>query len=120
MTNEQLTKEVIAIREHQAKCDAEHEKYEMLIKEMQEEIKATKSLAEDVHIMAMNIEKMQKTLDDTNKKVDALTSKEFVEYKENKKIMKQNIFSVFLGAGGTFILGLIGWLIKEFLLKGGN
>jgi len=120
MTNEQLTKEVIAIREHQGKCDAEHEKYEMMFKEMQEEIKQTRILSEDVHLMAKNMERMQATIEDTNKKIDALTSKEFVEYKENKKLVKQNIINKVIGTIIGFIISAIGFGITWFISKGGN
>ena len=118
MTNEQLTKEVLKIREEQAKGIAEHEKLEMVLKELQEDVKSTKTLAEDVHILAINMENMQKSQDEINKKVDALTSKEFVEYKENKKIIKNNILSVFAGAVGMGLLSLIIFFITNFV-KGG-
>ena len=48
MTNEQLTQKVIEMEAHQAKCDAEHERYEMMFREIQEDIRTTKNLAEDV------------------------------------------------------------------------
>lgn len=120
MTNEQLTQEVMYLKEHQAKSEAEHEKFEMILKELQEDVKTTKTLAEDVHIMAINMKNMQIAQDNMSKKVDAITSKEFLEYKENKKIVKKNLVSAFAGAVGTFFIGLIGWLIKEFIMKGGN
>lgn len=120
MTNEQLTQEVMNLKEHQAKAEAEHEKFELVLKEIQEEVKSTKLLAEDVHIMAINMKNMQIAQDEMNKKVDALTSKEFVEYKENKKMLKQNLISAFIGAGGTAFIGFIGWLIKIFIMKGEN
>lgn len=115
MTNEQLTQEVISLKEHQAKCDAERENVYSIIKEMQEDIKNTKALAEDVHIMAINMKSMQQTLDATNRKVDALNSQEFVEYKENKKIIKNNIISAFAGAVGTGLLALVIWFINNFM-----
>jgi len=113
MTNEQLTQEFVKLAEQQAKAEAEHEKFEMVLKELQEDIRTTKRLSEDVHIMALNMQNMQKTLEETNRKVDALNSKEFTEYKENKKLVKQNIISkvtttvVAIVFGGlAFILGL--------------
>ena len=113
MTNEQLTQEVMKLAEHQAKSEAEHEKFEIVLKELQEDVKTTKSLAEDVHILAINMENMQKTMDETKRTVDALSSKEFTEYKENKKIL-----SVFAGAVGTGLLTLIVWFITNYV-KGG-
>lgn len=119
MTNEQLTQKVIEMEAHQAKCDAEHERYEMMFREIQEDIRTTKNLAEDVHIMAINMQQLQKTQEDMSKKVDALTSKEFVEYKENKKAIKSQIISIIVGSVGTIILGFIGWLFMTFINKGG-
>ena len=104
MTNEQLTQEVMNIKEHQAKAQAEHERFEMILSELQENIKSTKSLAEDVHIMALNMQNMQKAQEETNRKVDALSSKEFTEYKENKKLVKQNIISKITGVVSEIIL----------------
>lgn len=104
MTNEQLTQEVMNIKEHQAKAQAEHERFEMILSELQEDIKSTKSLAEDVHIMALNMQNMQKAQEETNRKVDALSSKEFTEYKENKKLVKQNIISKITGVVSEIIL----------------
>ena len=116
MTNEQLTQEVMNIKEQQAKSIAEHEKFEMILTEIQEEVKSTKSLAEDVHIMAINMQNMQKAQEETNRKVDALSSKEYVEFKENKKLIKQNVISKITGTiTGVLITGVI-WLISLYYL----
>lgn len=119
MTNEQLTQNVVDLLNYKAKSEEEHKMFESMIQRIQDSINSFTKLAEDVHIMAINMESMQKTLETTIKKVDALTSKEFMEYKENKKIIKQNLISGFLGAGITLIIGIIGWLSKEFIMKGG-
>lgn len=119
MTNEQLTQEIMNIKEQQAKAEGEHATFKLILKELQEDVRTTKNLAEDVHIMALNMKSMQETLNDTNKKVDAITSKEFVEYKENKKLVKQKMLSAVIGAIAGFGIGLISWLIKDFIEKGG-
>ena len=69
MTNEQLTQEIMKLAEHQAKCDAERENMLSIVEELKEDIKATKTLAEDVHIMAINMKNMQETVKETNEKV---------------------------------------------------
>ena len=69
--------------------------------------------------MAINIERMQKTIEDTNKKVDALTSKEFIEYKENKKLVKQNVISKITTSVVTTIFGIITFLVGLYISKGG-
>ena len=83
----------------------------MILSELQEDIKSTKSLAEDVHIMALNMQNMQKVQEETNRKVDALSSKEFTEYKENKKLVKQNIISKITGVVSEIILLGLAFLI---------
>ena len=114
MNNEQLTQELIAIKAQQAKSIAEHDKFDLLFKELQEDVRYTKTLAEDVHIMAINMERMQTTLDETSKTVSELVSKEAKEYDENKKLIKQNIISTLAGAVGTGLIALIIWAIKTF------
>lgn len=115
MTNEQLTKEVLKLSEQQAKSIAEHEKFELILSEIQEEVKSTKSLAEDVHIMAINMQNMQKAQEETNRKVDALTSQEFVEYKENKKIVKQNVISKITTSIITVIFGVVTFFVGMYI-----
>lgn len=119
MTNEQLTQKVVELEEFKGRSEAEHERFETIVKELQEDVRATKGLAEDVHIMAINMQNMQKTQDEMNKKVDALSSKEFLEYKENKKAVKSQIISILIGSIGTLVLGFIGWLFTQFMSKGG-
>lgn len=108
MTNEQLTETVVDLVAYKAKAQEEHIMFKQTLATLSEDLKATKSLAEDVHIMAINMQNMQKTLDETSKKVDSLTSKEFLEYKENKKLIKQNIISKLTG-------GLVGAVITALI-----
>lgn len=117
MTNEQLTEEVMHLNEFKAKSEAEHKQFWTIIKEIQEDVKTTKNLAEDVHIMAINMKRMQETLDDTNKKVDAITSKEFVEYKENKKLVKQNIISKLTGVITGAVISAVSYFIGLYFNK---
>lgn len=126
MTNEQLTQEIMKLAEHQAKCDAERDSILITIEELREDIKSTKSLAEDVHIMAINMKSMEQAQSDTNiklaetnKKVDAISSQEFLEYKENKKMVKSNVISALSGALISGVLAIILWVITEYFSKGG-
>lgn len=126
MTNEQLTQEILKLAEHQAKCDAERESFLITIEELREDIKSTKTLAEDVHIMAINMKSMEKAQSDTNiklaetnKKVDAISSQEFLEYKENKKIVKSNVISALSGAIVSGVLAIILWILTQYFGKGG-
>lgn len=126
MTNEQLTQEFLKLAEHQAKCDAERENMLMIIDELKEDVKSTKSLAEDVHIMAINMKTMQevqeetkkettKQLEEINDKVNTLSSKEFKNYQENKKIIKDKIVGAIGGGLGVGTIAFIIWFIKKFM-----
>lgn len=119
MTNEQLTNKVIELEEAKAQCLVEQEYFRKTISALQEDVKTTKGLAEDVHIMAINMESMQKTLSETNKKVDTLANKEYKEYEENKKIIKDKVLSGLTGAGVTGAIGFIVYLITQYVSKGG-
>ena len=115
MTNEQLTQRVINLETRQARCEGQHEKYELLFKELQEDVKTTKNLAEDVHIMAINMQEMQNNLSETNKKLDKLAKKDYEEYEENKKAIKGKLRDIAIGAIGTAIIGAISWLFMQYI-----
>ena len=106
MTNEQLTEKVIDLLAYKEKAQEEHDTFKSTLNRLQNSIDTFTKLAEDVHIMAVNMENMQKTLEETNQKVDALTSKEFLEYKETKKIIKQNLINKIVGG----FIGVLGTL----------
>lgn len=121
MTNEQLTQEVMKLAEHQAKCDAERDNMINVVEDLKEDIKATKSLAEDVHIMAINMRNMQETLKETNEKVEELSQKDYNNYKDTKKIVKNSIISGVTGSLITIVIGIVAFLIKLYLdMKGGR
>lgn len=114
MANEQLTQDLMTLKERQIKNDTKIDNIMNIINELREDVKSTKNLTEDVHIMAINMSNMQKTLEETNKKVDALSQKDFNEYESNKKIVKDKVISAIAGAIGTTVVGLIIWAIQNF------
>lgn len=114
MTNEQITQDLMSLKERQIKNDTKIDNIINVINELREDVKSTKNLTEDVHIMAINMANMQKTLEETNKKVDALSQKDFNEYESNKKIVKDKVISAIAGAIGTTVVGLIIWAIQNF------
>lgn len=118
MTTEQLTLEVMKLAEHQAKCDAERERMLEIIEELKEDIRATKTMTEDVHILALNMEGMQKTIQETRDKVDELAQKDYNNYKDTKKLVKNNIISGVVGAVVTGVIGVVSFLIS-MIVKGG-
>lgn len=114
MTNEQITQDLMGLKERQIKNDTKIDNIMNIINELREDVKSTKNLTEDVHIMAINMSNMQKTLEETNKKVNALSQKDFNEYENNKKIVKDKVISAIAGAIGTTVVGLIIWAIQNF------
>lgn len=119
MTNEQLTIEVMKLAEHQAVCDAERKRMTEIIEELKEDIKTTKKMTEDVHILALNMEGMQKTIQETRDKVEELTQKDYNNYIETKKIVRNNVISGVVGSILTVLGGAIAILIG-ILSRGGN
>jgi predicted RNase H-like nuclease (RuvC/YqgF family) len=114
MTNEELVKDLMNLKERQIKNDTKIDNIINVINELREDVKSTKNLTEDVHIMAINMSNMKKTLEETNKKVDALSQKDYNEYENNKKIVKDKVISAIAGAIGTTVVGLIIWAIQNF------
>lgn len=110
MTNEQLTQEVMNLKAYQAKAEQEHKIFSETLEKIQESLNIFNKLAEDVHIMAVNMENMQKSQDAISKKVDSIMSEEFLEYKENKKRIKQQVIDKITGG----VLGFIGAMIVYF------
>ena len=110
MTNEQLTQEVMDLKAYQAKAEQEHAMFNKTLEKIQASLDTFNKLAEDVHIMANNMGNMQKTLEATNKKVDSIMSEEFLEYKENKKRIKQQVIDKITGG----VLGFIGAMIVYY------
>ena len=120
MTNEQLTKEVTDLKAYQAKCQAQHESYKEIFDDMRDDIKATRDLAENVHLMAQSMQSMQKAQDNMNKRLDELASADYVKYKENKKIVQSQLLSGIVGAFLTFVIAIISWIIMGYIhSKGG-
>ena len=110
MTNEQLTDRVIELLAYKEKAEQEHKMFNETLEKIQASLDVFNKLAEDVHIMANNMTNMQKTLDATNKKVDSIISEEFLEYKENKKRIKQQVIDKITGG----VLGFLGAMIVYF------
>ena len=117
MSDEVLQEHILELMKKQAACDAERSQLLAEIEDMKADIKTTKSLAEDVHILAINMETMRTTLDETCIKVAQLTEKDYNNYKDNKKLIKSNLISLIIGAlvGGG--LNIIQFVIKEYITK---
>ena len=126
MSPEQLTQKFMELSEHQARyeamCSADKEKMLLLIQELKEDIKSTKEdvkatrkLTEDVHMLASSMQDMKEEQKEINRKVNALSSEEFLAYKENKKLVKNTIISAIFGAVGIGLLYAIIWFLVKFV-----
>ncbi|MCQ2968525.1 MAG: hypothetical protein MJ191_00110 [Clostridium sp.] len=118
MTNEELIVLAVELKGRCNQIEANQESINNIISEIKDDIKATKSLAEDVHIMAINMKNMQETLDETNKKVDLLNNRDLEEYRDTKKQFKNNIISGICGALIPSIIGVIVWIVESYKIGG--
>lgn len=119
MTNDQLTAKIIEVSESQARAEIEREQILETVKELKEEIKTTKSLTEEVHIMAVNMTNMQKIMQETNERVEELSKKDYNSYVDAKKKIKDSIISGVTGAALTVVFSIITLLVSA-LQRGGN
>lgn len=123
MTNEQLTQEVLKLAEHQAayeaRCESEKENILIWINEIKEDVNTTKTLTEAVHIMAVDIKNMQEEIGNTRKNVEDLIKKDYNNYEENKKIVKNTILGKITDAIITAIIVGISTLSVIYINKGG-
>lgn len=126
MSPEQLTQKFIELSENQARyeamCSADKEKILLLIQELKEDIKttkedvkATRKLTEDVHMLASSMQDMKEEQKEINRKVNALSSEEFLAYKENKRLIKNTIIGAIFGAVGVGLLYAIIWFLTNFV-----
>lgn len=117
MPDDVIQTQIIELMKKQAAHDAERGQLLAEIEDMKADIKTTKALAEDVHILAINMETMRTTLDETCIKVAQLKEKDYNNYKENRKLIKSSVFSLIVGAiiGGG--LNIIQFIVKEYLTK---
>lgn len=108
MTQEQLEEKVATLAENQAVIKEELKDLHKDLDTLTNSMNAVQSLAEEVHILAVNITEMQKTLDITIKKVGDIEMAEYNRYKENKKAIKNVIVT---GITGTVLSAVIAFCI---------
>lgn len=120
MTNEELTREIMEIKEKQIRMDSKHERYDELFKTLQDDIKTTRDLAEDVHVIATNMRHLQSTQDSMKQQLDKIVTKDYDTYKERKKLVVNQIITGITGSILTLAIGVIGWLIITYILSKGG
>lgn len=118
MTNEQLTEHIVELEKYKAQAEQEHKSFRSALEKIQESLDAFNKLAEDVHIMALNMTTLQEKQNDIDQKVDGLIQKDYKKYEENKKIINQKILDKGIGAligiGGTVLV-----FFAKMFLEGG-
>lgn len=75
MTNEQLTQEVLKLSEQQAKSIAEHEKFQIILSEVQEGIKSNTELTIAVKEIATEMKYLREEQTDMNKRLRIIEEK---------------------------------------------
>lgn len=118
MTNEQITEKLLLFTQRQAEAEVERRQILEDIAELRKDMKATKQLTEEVHIMAVNMTNMQKTLQETSNKVEVLANKELNSYNDTKKKIKDSVVGGVTGTILTLIFGGIAILVR-LSVKGG-
>ena len=75
MTNEQLTQEVMNLKEHQAKAEVEHENFQIILTEVQEGIKENRELTIAVKEIATEMKHLREDQIDMNKRLKVIEEK---------------------------------------------
>ena len=114
MTMESIEQAIMELKEHQATCDSERKELIIKVNTLTETIKVLNQLAEDVHIMAINMQVMQETLDKTVKKVEEVELEGYTKYKETRKDIRKNIISGVVGAVVTAALSFLVALATKY------
>lgn len=66
-------------------------------------------------MLASSMQDMKEEQKEINRKVNALSSEEFLAYKENKKLIKNTIIGAIFGAVGVGLLYAIIWFLTNFV-----
>ena len=75
MTNEQLTQEVMNLKEHQARADGEHEKFQTILLELQDSTKENRELTIAVKEIATEMKHLREEQTDINKRLKVIEEK---------------------------------------------
>lgn len=105
MTNEQLTQEVMNLKEHQAKAEAEHDKFQIILSEVQEAVKENKELIIAVKEITTEMKYVREEQTDMNKRLKIIEEKPSQNW---NKIVTTTIGTIV----GAIAGGIIGLIIK--------
>lgn len=113
MDNEQLTQEVMSLKEHQAKAEAQHERFEGRIDKLETEVKENRELTAAVKEIATEIKYLREDQTDMNKRLKKIEEKPIKNYEETKKQIRNYAIVFVFGIALTFLaikLGLGNYL----------
>ena len=118
MTMDVIEQSIMELREHQAMCDVEGKELILKVNALNETIKVLNQLAEDVHIMAANMQGMQETLNKTVEKVEEVELEGYNKYKDTKKDIRKNIISGVVGAVVTAAISFAVAIANQYMTGG--
>ncbi len=118
MTMDIIEQSIMELKEHQAVCDAERKELILKVNTLNETVKVLNQLAEDVHIMAANMQVMQETLNKTVEKVEEVELEGYNKYKDTKKDVRKVVISGVVGAVVTAALSFIVAVANKYMMGG--
>ena len=114
MTVESMENLVIELEKNQAISQAEINTINTKIDNLTQTVSVINQLAEDVHMMAANMQTMQETLNITVQRLDANEKAEYTKYVSMKNDVRKTIISGVVGAAVTTVLSILVALATKF------
>ena len=118
MTIEQLEEKIVDMDKTIVKLEVGQDTIMEKVTSLDANMEVIQNLAEDVHIMAINMTNMQDTLNKTVAKVEAVEMADYNRYKETKNKVKGTIITGVVSAILTGVIGLVSGLAIAYF-KGG-
>lgn len=118
MTMDIIEQSIMELKEHQAMCDVERKELIIKVNTLNETVKVLNQLAEDVHIMAANMQVMQETLNKTVEKVEEVELEGYNKYKDTKKDVRKVVISGVVGAVVTAALSFAVAVANKYMMGG--
>lgn len=103
MTTEQITHEIITLKEHQAKAQAEHDKFQIILQEVQGAVKENRELTIAVKEIATEMKYIREEQSNINERLKVIEEKPI----KNWDKIKSTALGTIVGAIAGSIIGLI-------------
>ena len=108
MNNEQITQEIMNLKEHQAKAEAQHERFEGRISKVETEVKENRELIVAVNEIATEMKHLRQDQKDMNDRLKKIEEKPIKNYEESKRQIRNYIIVFVLGIACMFIATKLG------------